>query len=194
MSCRRVPPSNQLPPEPGFADRSDLLACFWCERAVPPPGFLHRNRASDGAAHQEKVVPGRTQYQVSDPVSPAISTDRRLFGTLRVRRYGRRQPIRDGLSWDRKCRESHGPPVGLAHLSHPVCSAKRPCQGRSTLCASHPGFDKSANIEGGRGVRPRPGPRAPKRDLPPMMANRGDHPPLTTSDARVRPMTPNRGR
>jgi len=33
-------------------------------------------------------------------------------------------------------------------LSHPVCSAKRPRRGRSALCASHPGFDKSANIEG----------------------------------------------
>jgi len=125
---------------------------------------------------RKNVVPVRIQYQVSAPVHSARSTDRRLCGTLRVRRGERRRPGTDPVSKARKRRgQRANHRLGLASLSHLVWSAKRPFQGRSTLCASHPRFDKNPNIEGASSVRPGPSTKPARPRKPPMTANRGRH-------------------
>ena len=88
------PPGATLKPASRLNQQLDhrlsLTACFWCERAVLPPGFLTEppvrwSRSPGDRRSWAHTVPGVWYGQ------PATSTDRRLFGTLRVRRHGRRQ-------------------------------------------------------------------------------------------------------
>ena len=109
-----------------------------------PPGFLKGNRPLDGAAHQETVVPGRTQYQVSGPANPRPA---RIEGGSEHAVCSTPRAPPDIEAQVASGRPPHG--FGAVCRIH-RCSAKRPHRGRSALCAYHQGLDKSANIEGSK--------------------------------------------
>jgi len=139
-----------------------LSTCFWCERAVLPPGFrteprVRWSRSPGDHRSWAHTVPGVWSGQPRPARIEGCSGHYVSDATGAASRSGMDRP---GIG----NAESHTGRrlVGCFCRIH-RCSAKRPCQGRSTLCASHPGFDKSANIEGGSNVRPWPRTVTPHR-------------------------------